>query len=120
MIEKILVFGGKGGVGKSTISCATAVKISDMLPNKKVLLISFDIAHNLTDIFGMEVGNELTTVKDNLWAIEPDPHRYADRVELLCRIGQTRFSSGREPANGKEKVITGRFRDLVFHQPAFL
>lgn len=78
MIEKILVFGGKGGVGKSSISSATAVKISDLLPNKKILLISFDIAHNLTDLFGIEVGNKMTPIKDNLWAIEPDPHIYAE------------------------------------------
>ena len=78
MIEKILVFGGKGGVGKSSISSATAVKISDLLPDKKILLISFDIAHNLTDLFGVEVGNELYQIKDNLWVIEPDPHIYAE------------------------------------------
>ena len=79
MIEKLLVFGGKGGVGKSSISSATAVKISDLLPNKKILLISFDIAHNLTDLFGVEIGNKLTHIKNNLWAIEPDPHIYAEK-----------------------------------------
>ncbi|MHA1273306.1 MAG: ArsA family ATPase [Promethearchaeota archaeon] len=78
MIERIIVLGGKGGVGKSTISAATAVALSDLLPEKKILLISFDIAHNLTDMFGTEIGDKLTQVKENLWAIEPDPDKYAE------------------------------------------
>ena len=39
MIERIVVLGGKGGVGKSSISAATAVALSDLIPNKKILLI---------------------------------------------------------------------------------
>lgn len=78
-MEKIVVLGGKGGVGKSTISAATAVVLSDLLPEKKILLISFDIAHNLTDLFNSEIGNKLTLITDNLWAIEPDPHKYAEK-----------------------------------------
>jgi len=78
MIERILVLGGKGGVGKSTISAATAVALSDLLPTKRILLISFDIAHNLTDMFEKEIGDKLTKVNDNLWAIEPDPNEYAE------------------------------------------
>jgi len=79
MIDKILVFGGKGGVGKSSISAATAVKLSELLPTKKILLISFDIAHNLTDIFGVPINSKITPIMDNLWAIEPDPNLYAEK-----------------------------------------
>ncbi|TFG17642.1 MAG: hypothetical protein EU531_02755 [Promethearchaeota archaeon] len=78
MIESIIVFGGKGGVGKSSISAATAVKLANDLPNKKILLISFDIAHNISDIFSIEVGNKITALTRNLWAIEPDPNVYAE------------------------------------------
>jgi len=78
-MEKIIVLGGKGGVGKSTISAATAVTLSDLLPEKKILLISFDMAHNLTDLFNSEIGNKLTPLSENLWAIEPDPNIYAKR-----------------------------------------
>jgi len=78
MIERIIVLGGKGGVGKSTISAATAVALSDMLPDKKILLISFDIAHNISDLFTREVGDKLTRLTDNLWGIEPDPNVYAE------------------------------------------
>ena len=55
MIDRIIVFGGKGGVGKSSISAATAVKLAKDLPDKRILLISFDIAHNVTDLFGSKI-----------------------------------------------------------------
>ncbi|MFX1397448.1 MAG: ArsA family ATPase [Promethearchaeota archaeon] len=78
MIERIIVLGGKGGVGKSTISASTAIKISDSLPDKKVLLISFDMAHNLSDLFKTNIGGKLTQLTNNLWGIEPDPNIYAE------------------------------------------
>jgi len=78
-MEKIIVLGGKGGVGKSTISAATAVRLSDLLPDKKILLISFDMAHNLTDLFNTEIGNKITSLSENLWAIEPDPNINAEK-----------------------------------------
>jgi arsenite-transporting ATPase len=78
MIESILVFGGKGGVGKSSISAATAVLLSDLLPEKKILILSFDVAHNLSDLFNCEIGNKMTQITGNLWAIEPDPDIYAE------------------------------------------
>ncbi|MFX1375543.1 MAG: ArsA family ATPase [Promethearchaeota archaeon] len=87
-MEKIIVLGGKGGVGKSTISAATAVTLSDLLPDKKVLLISFDMAHNLTDLFSVEIGNKLTPISENLWVIEPDPNIYAKKYtkNLIAKI----------------------------------
>ncbi|TXT59329.1 MAG: putative arsenical pump-driving ATPase [Promethearchaeota archaeon] len=79
-MERIIVLGGKGGVGKSSISAATAVRLSDLLPDKKVLVISFDMAHNLSDLFLTEIGNKLTQLTEagNLWGIEPDPNIYAE------------------------------------------
>ncbi len=77
-MEKIIVLGGKGGVGKSSISAATSVLLSDLLPNKNFLLISFDIAHNISDLFKINIGNKLTPLTKNLWGIEPDPNIYAE------------------------------------------
>ena len=78
MIEKIIVLGGKGGTGKSTISAATAIRLSDLLPEKKILLISFDMAHNLSDLLSRDIGNKITPITSNLCAIEPDPNVYAE------------------------------------------
>lgn len=47
---KFLFFTGKGGVGKTTLACATAVAMADK--GKKVLLISTDPASNLQDVLG--------------------------------------------------------------------
>ncbi|UCD00554.1 MAG: TRC40/GET3/ArsA family transport-energizing ATPase [Promethearchaeota archaeon] len=87
-MEKIIVLGGKGGVGKSSISAATAVLLSELLPDKKILLISFDIAHNISDLFKLQIGNELTPLTDNLWGIEPDPNIYAEEYtrELVAKM----------------------------------
>ncbi|MBD3195259.1 MAG: AAA family ATPase [Candidatus Lokiarchaeota archaeon] len=78
-MDRIIILGGKGGVGKSSISAATAVKVSELLPNKKILIISFDMAHNLSDLFEKPIGNKLTKLKSNLWGIEPDPDEYAEK-----------------------------------------
>ena len=78
MIEKIIVLGGKGGVGKSSISAATAIILSDLLPEKKILLISFDMAHNLSDLLSKDIGNAITPITSNFWAIEPDANVYAE------------------------------------------
>ena len=71
MTKKIL-FGGKGGVGKTTIAAATALYLAGF---GKTLIVSTDPAHSLSDIFEMEVGSEATPVAVNLFAIEIDPQK---------------------------------------------
>jgi arsenite-transporting ATPase len=77
-MEHLIVFGGKGGVGKSSLSAATALFIAKALPEKKILLVSFDIAHNLSDLFEMPIGNDITQITSNFFAIEPEPSRYTE------------------------------------------
>ena len=57
---KYLFFTGKGGVGKTSAACATAVSLADQ--GKKVLLISTDPASNLQDVFAMELTNKGTPI----------------------------------------------------------
>jgi arsenite-transporting ATPase len=75
---KYIFFSGKGGVGKSTMSCATAV----WLANKgyKTLLVTTDPAPNLGDIFEQAIGHKITPVNGvkNLFAIEIDPNIASD------------------------------------------
>ncbi len=87
-MDRIIVLGGKGGVGKSSISAATALLLSEQLPEKRILVISFDMAHNLSDLFAIEIGNNLTQLKENLWGIEPDPNVYAEEytAKLLSKM----------------------------------
>lgn len=66
------MFTGKGGVGKSTCSTATALHFAEQ--GKKVLLVSSDPAHNLCDLLDMKFGNNPKQVPDsqNLWVKEID------------------------------------------------
>jgi arsenite-transporting ATPase len=68
---RVVLFTGKGGVGKTTVACATALQIAAQ--GKKTLLMSTDPAHSLADAFGVELGPEPQEVATNLWAEEIDP-----------------------------------------------
>lgn len=70
---KYLFFTGKGGVGKTSAACATAVSLADQ--GKKVLLISTDPASNLQDVFAMELTNKGTPIPTvpNLAVANLDP-----------------------------------------------
>lgn len=59
---KFLFFTGKGGVGKTSLSCATAVKFAS--EGNRVLLISTDPASNLEDVLGTKVSDSITSHKD--------------------------------------------------------
>ncbi len=72
-ITKYLFFTGKGGVGKTSAACATAVALADS--GKKVLLISTDPASNLQDVFHTELNNKGITIEEvpNLVVANLDP-----------------------------------------------
>ncbi|WP_169007788.1 arsenical pump-driving ATPase [Faecalispora jeddahensis] len=72
-LTKYLFFTGKGGVGKTSIACATAVSLADS--GKRVLLISTDPASNLQDVFSMKLTNKGTPIPDvpNLVVANLDP-----------------------------------------------
>ncbi|WP_439482256.1 arsenical pump-driving ATPase [Cyclobacterium plantarum] len=82
--SQYLFFTGKGGVGKTSLSCATAVKMAD--EGHKVLLISTDPASNLEDVLDSPVSEKIQAVKglDNLFALNINPeiaaHEYRNRV----------------------------------------
>ena len=79
-----LFFTGKGGVGKTSLACATAVLFANQ--GKRVLLVSTDPASNVGQVFGMNIGDTIKPVKEvpRLHALEIDPQaaaqRYRDRI----------------------------------------
>lgn len=76
-LTKYIFFTGKGGVGKTSIACATAVNLADS--GKKVLLISTDPASNLQDVFNMDLDNKGIQIKEvpNLTVVNLDPEQAA-------------------------------------------
>ena len=76
-LTKYLFFTGKGGVGKTSTACATAVSLAD--EGKKIMLISTDPASNLQDVFDTELNNKGVQIKDvpNLVVANFDPEQAA-------------------------------------------
>jgi arsenite-transporting ATPase len=74
---RIIIFTGKGGVGKTSTAAAHAVKAAN--EGKKTLIVSTDMAHNLSDIFQKEVKEEPVEVIKNLYALEIDPNHEMER-----------------------------------------
>lgn len=69
---RIIIFTGKGGVGKTSTAAAHSVKAAK--EGIKTLIVSTDMAHNLSDIFEKEIKEEPVEVIENLYALEIDPN----------------------------------------------
>lgn len=103
---KFIFFTGKGGVGKTSLACATAVKLAD--GGKKVLLISTDPASNLSDVLGHQVTDQFSSHKDlkKLTTININPDTAANeyRERALNPIknvaGEEEFNKIREGLSG--------------------
>ena len=67
---RIILFTGKGGVGKTTLSAATGAYLSEL--GKKVLVVSVDPAHSLSDVLEEDVGPEPKKIFNNFYAQEID------------------------------------------------
>jgi arsenite-transporting ATPase len=60
--QQVVFFGGKGGVGKTTVAAATALRLARVTPSRTVLLLSMDPAHSLSDVFNATVGDRAAAV----------------------------------------------------------
>ena len=83
-MTEFLFFSGKGGVGKTTMACTTAIAEADA--GRRVLIVTTDPASNLADVFEQPIGHAVTAIGGvkNLWAMEIDPDKataeYTDRA----------------------------------------
>lgn len=68
---KIIIYTGKGGVGKTSVAAATGVKLAN--DGVKTLVISTDLAHSLADSYEVNLTHKPTQVMENLWAEELNP-----------------------------------------------
>ncbi len=68
---RVIIYSGKGGTGKTTISSSTAVALARQ--NKRVLIMSSDPAHSLSDVFNTPISrNEPQKIEENLYGLEVD------------------------------------------------
>jgi arsenite/tail-anchored protein-transporting ATPase len=85
---RFLFFTGKGGVGKTSVACATALELVGR--GRRVLLVSTDPASNIGQVFGIEIGNSITTIPavPGLSALEIDPEQAAEayRERIIAPI----------------------------------
>ena len=87
---RIILFTGKGGVGKTTIAAATARKIAKS--GLKTLIISTDPAHSLADAVNKKIGPEPTLLADNLYGQELDVYYSMQKYwKNLRQLVQTIF-----------------------------
>jgi arsenite-transporting ATPase len=103
---RFLFFTGKGGVGKTSIACATAIRLAES--GKRVLLVSTDPASNVGQVFGVAIGNRIAAIPavPNLAALEIDPQAaaqgYRDRI-----VGPVRGLLPESVVKGIEEQLSG-------------
>ena len=97
---KFIMFGGKGGVGKTSMAAAMAVHLAKTYPDQKVLIYSVDPAHSLADSFAIEIGDKLTPINTNLFAMEIDSdhllHDFIEDYRAIIRDAFDTWESMRE------------------------
>jgi arsenite/tail-anchored protein-transporting ATPase len=86
-MTRILLYTGKGGVGKTSVAAATAIACARQ--GHRTIVLSTDIAHSLGDAFGVELGPTPTEIAPNLWAQESDVffnvQRYWGRIQAYAK-----------------------------------
>lgn len=87
LARKIVIFGGKGGVGKTTAAAAFALALAQANPEKKVLVFSTDPAHSLSDSFNEEIGESKHGIggTKNLDGMEIDPGKWFEDLKTRYR-----------------------------------
>jgi arsenite-transporting ATPase len=85
--RKIVIFGGKGGVGKTTAAASFALALAEANPEQKILVFSTDPAHSLSDSFDEEIGEQKKGVAGhaNLDGMEIDPGKWFEELKQRYR-----------------------------------
>ncbi|MBU3209993.1 arsenical pump-driving ATPase [Clostridium algidicarnis] len=117
-LPKYLFFTGKGGVGKTSIASATAVGLADK--GKKVLLISTDPASNLQDVFGIDLDNKGTIIKEvpNLAVLNLNPEEAAREYKesvmapYIGKLPETVLNNMEEQLSGSCTVEIAAFNEF--------
>ncbi len=110
---RIILYLGKGGVGKTTISAATAVRSAKQ--GKRTLVVSTDLAHSLADCFNKQLTSEPKELAPNLWAQEVN---VLDEMrnswgKLQEKLSQLLRQRGIDPVMAEELALIPGMNEIV-------
>jgi len=104
-----LLFGGKGGVGKTTSAAATAVHIAKTNPDRKILAFSTDPAHSLADSFDLPITDKITLIEGftNLCGLQIDPEKRFEQFKVQYRKKVKEAFAAKAESGGGMAGLTG-------------
>ena len=104
-MPRIILFTGKGGVGKTTSAAGTAVLAARQ--GSRTLVLSTDAAHSLADAFGISVGPEPTQVSEGLWVHQVDAQRRFERSwgDIQVYLMSVLDAAGVDPITAEELTV---------------
>ena len=110
---RLLLFAGKGGVGKTSCACATALALARRDPQRRILLLSSDPAHSLADALQTPLGDDLRKIPGtrNLLARELDAEAAFAALRAHYRAGVEELFSGLSGRSALDPVFD---RAVVF------
>jgi len=102
---RIVLFTGKGGVGKTTSAAGTAALAAAR--GERTLVLSTDAAHSLADAFGVRIGAEPTLVAENLWVHQVDAQRRFERSwgDIQGYLMSVLDAAGVDPITAEELTV---------------
>lgn len=105
-IPRFLFFTGKGGTGKTSLACATAIRLADS--GQRVLLVSTDPASNVGQVLGLAIGSRITPIPtvERLAALEIDPQAAAQAYRTRI-VEPLRGQLPDEQLRGLEEQLSG-------------
>ena len=129
--RRLLMVGGKGGVGKTTVASALALRAAGL--ERRVLLVSTDPAHSLADAFDREIGDRETDLAANLTGLEIDPASEVDAHLERVRAQMARFAGAdqrpelerqlrlsRQSPGAQEAALLERITTIIDQQDRFV
>ena len=113
--RKLVLVGGKGGVGKTTVAAAIGWALACRYPEKNIRLISIDPAHSLGDAFGLKLTHEATQITANLSGQEIDADIVLEqfRNDYLWELAEMMSGEAAEPGAIKIAYTPEAWRQIV-------